>query len=150
MGRPIKCRLIEQPPIASIFKPSDINGINMEKVLVSLDEVEAIKLVDYMGLYQEEAAERMQVSRQTLGNTLRAARLKIADALINAKALHIGGGPCRVSDDRQFACDACQHLWTGPSSEGHAATCPHCGCTCVHRHDKCRRRASCLEEETKP
>ena len=56
---------------------------------LSLDEIEAIRLADYEGLYQEEAAARMKISRQTLGRILNEAHRKVAEALIQGKALKI-------------------------------------------------------------
>ena len=63
--------------------------IHLEEVLLSLDEFEAIRLADNEGLYHEEAAVRMNVSRATFGRILDNARGKVADAIINGKALKI-------------------------------------------------------------
>ena len=60
--------------------------------MLSLDEFEAIRLADLDGLYQEEAAGQLGVSRQTFGNILKAAHAKVADCLVNAKKLKIEGG----------------------------------------------------------
>lgn len=59
---------------------------------MTLDELEALRLADLDGLYQETAAARMGVSRQTFGNIIERAHRKVADALVNAKALRIEGG----------------------------------------------------------
>ena len=64
----------------------------LEEVNLTLDELEAIRLADLRGLYQEDAAKKMNVSRQTFGNIINSAHKKIADALLNAKALKIEGG----------------------------------------------------------
>jgi len=64
----------------------------LEEVNLTLDELEAIRLADLGGLYQEDAAKKMNVSRQTFGNIINLAHKKIADALLNAKALKIEGG----------------------------------------------------------
>ena len=64
----------------------------LEEVNLTLDELEAIRLADLGGLYQEDAAKKMNVSRQTFGNIINSAHKKIADALLNAKALKIEGG----------------------------------------------------------
>jgi uncharacterized protein len=63
--------------------------MHLEEVCLSLDELEAIRLADFEGLYHEEAAGRMKVSRQTLGRILSQARRKVAEALIEGKALKI-------------------------------------------------------------
>jgi hypothetical protein len=60
--------------------------------VVTLDEFEAIRLADREGLKQEEAAEKMQISRPTFGRVLEAARRKVADALVEGLPLRIGGG----------------------------------------------------------
>ena len=64
----------------------------LEEINLTLDELEAIRLADFDGLYQEDAAKKMNISRQTFGNIINSAHKKIADALINAKALKIEGG----------------------------------------------------------
>lgn len=87
--RPKKCRCIGCSPNASYFKPKGIPLFQLEEVCLRLDEIEAIRLADYEGLYQEEAAARMKISRQTLGRILNEARRKVAEALIQGKALKI-------------------------------------------------------------
>ena len=64
----------------------------LEEINLTLDELEAIRLADFDGLYQEDAAKKMNISRQTFGNIINSAHKKIADALLNAKALKIEGG----------------------------------------------------------
>jgi predicted DNA-binding protein (UPF0251 family) len=65
----------------------------LDEVRLSLDEFEAVRLADHAGLYQEKAARRMKISRQTFGNIVRAARGKIAGALVNGRALRVEIGP---------------------------------------------------------
>jgi len=65
---------------------------SLEEVILALDELEAVRLADLEGLYQEDAARKMNVSRQTFGNIVNSAHKKIADVLLNAKALKIEGG----------------------------------------------------------
>lgn len=60
--------------------------------MVSLDEFEAIRLADLEGLYQEEAAARMNVSRPTFGRIIESARRAVAEALVLGKQLRIEGG----------------------------------------------------------
>ena len=64
----------------------------LEEINLTLDELEAIRLADFEGLYQEDAARRMDISRQTFGNIINSAHKKIADVLLHAKALKIAGG----------------------------------------------------------
>jgi len=61
----------------------------LEEVTVSMDEIEALRLADYEGLYHEDAAVKMKISRQTFGRILNEARKKVAECLIKGKALRI-------------------------------------------------------------
>lgn len=74
---------------AKYFKPRGIPMGELEEVVLLADEVEAIRLADLEQLYQEDAALKMKVSRQTFGRIVETARSKIADALINGKALRL-------------------------------------------------------------
>jgi predicted Fe-Mo cluster-binding NifX family protein len=67
-------------------------------VTLHFDQAEAIRLADLEGLYQEAAALRMGVSRQTFGRIVESARRVVADAIINGKCLHIDGGEVIVED----------------------------------------------------
>lgn len=89
MARPLKCRLISCNPASGYFKPAGIPLRDLEEVILKMDEIEAMRLTDLEGLYQQEAAERMGISRQTIGNILNSAHAKVADALLNGKALRI-------------------------------------------------------------
>jgi len=64
-----------------------------------LDELEALRLADLEGLYQEQAAEKMGVSRPTFARILESARKKVAEALVKGKGLVIGGGPVKVEPE---------------------------------------------------
>jgi len=92
MPRPKCNRQICGVPDKNYFKPRGIPSADLEEVVLSLDEFEAIRLADYEQLYQEDAAVRMNISRQTFGRIIEAAHQKIADVLLNAKALKIEGG----------------------------------------------------------
>jgi len=63
--------------------------MDLEEVSISLDEFEAIRLADYEGLYHEDSADRMKISRPTFGRILNEARRKVADCLVKGKALKI-------------------------------------------------------------
>lgn len=89
MSRPKKCRCVNCCPDANYFKPKGIPFIHLEEVSLSLDELEAIRLADLEGLYHEKAAREMDVSRATFGRILDAARRKVAEAIVNGKALKI-------------------------------------------------------------
>ena len=92
MARPCKCRRVRCRPDTNYFKPRGIPVGELEEIKLNMDEVEAIRLADLGGLYQEQAAEKMEISRQTFGNIINSAHRKIADAIINTKTLKITGG----------------------------------------------------------
>lgn len=92
MTRPKTLRLIDTIPTVKWFKPTGIKMCDLEEVSLTFDEIEAVRLADLESLYQEKVAERMGVSRQTVGRILVAARKKIAEALVNGKAIRLEGG----------------------------------------------------------
>ncbi len=96
MPRPRQCRRVAGLPQATYYKPRGVPLAMLQCVELTVDEYEAIRLADLEHLYHEEAAERMNVSRQTFGRILDAARAKVADALVNGKALSIQGGPVEI------------------------------------------------------
>jgi predicted DNA-binding protein (UPF0251 family) len=85
--------VIAGKPAASIFKPTGIPMREIEEVVMTLDEFEALRQADLVGLYQEQAAEQMGVSRPTFSRIIESAHRKVADALVHGKALRIEGGP---------------------------------------------------------
>ena len=89
MARPVKRRRIDCVPVANYFKTAGIPLRDLEEIVLGLDELEAMRLTDLEKLYQQDAAEKMGVSRQTIGNILKSAHQKLADALLNGKALRI-------------------------------------------------------------
>lgn len=68
---------------------------DLDEITMTLDEFEALRLADLNGLYQEQAAAQMAISRPTFSRIVDAARRKVADALVHGKALRIEGGPVR-------------------------------------------------------
>ncbi len=86
----LKCRRnIEITLGVNYYKPMGVPIRLLDEVRIQLDEIESIRLADLEGLYQEDAAERMGISRQTFGRIIKEARMKIADALINGKIIRI-------------------------------------------------------------
>ena len=77
MSRPCRCRRIRCNPDTNYFKPRGIPLDMLEEVNLALDELEAVRLADWEGLYQEDAAKKMNISRQTFGNIIeRAHKIK--------------------------------------------------------------------------
>jgi len=98
----------------------------LEIITMTLDEYEAVRLADLEGLYQEDAAQRMGVSRQTFGRIVDAAHRKIAEALVHAKALEIKGGVIEMRNQRKFQCGDCRLTWEVPYGTGRPSGCPQC------------------------
>ena len=92
MPRPIRCRRIERLPVYCSFSPDDVTAA--ESVQVTIDEFEALRLLDDEGLTQESCAARMNIARTTVTAIYDSARRKVADALVHGKRLLITGGCC--------------------------------------------------------
>ncbi|MBR1714503.1 MAG: DUF134 domain-containing protein [Treponema sp.] len=101
MPRPIRCREIHSLPEFYSFIPEE--GWNGESVTMTIDELETIRLMDCAGLTQEEAGERMNVSRTTVTAVYETARKKIADCLLNGKRLVISGGSWHIKGEREIS-----------------------------------------------
>lgn len=93
MPRPEKVRRVCYRGAIDGFKPVGVPVSDLEAETLRLDELEALRLADVEGLYQEPAAEQMGVSRQTFARILSRARATVARALVDGKLLVIGDGP---------------------------------------------------------
>ena len=133
MARPINCRRVGSMPESNYFKPRGIPLSVLEEVVLTVDEFEAIRLADLEGLYQEKAAEKMSVSRQTFGRIIDSAHKKVAEALVKGKALKIEGGEFEMAAMRKFKCYDCQHSWGLPYGTGRPDNCPSCKSGNIHR-----------------
>ena len=117
MPRPIKCRMVASVPKVSYFKPAGIPMYQLSEVELTVEEVEALRLKDTECLDQTTCALQMEVSRSTFQRVLLSARSKIADALLNGKALKITGGnfsvephgKCIGNFDHQDPSHVCRH-----------------------------------------
>ncbi len=89
MARPIKPRKILFNPEVVYFKPRAVPLSTLKEINLTMDELEALRLCDLKDLEQEEAANKMKISQSTLGRILISARRKIAEALIEGKAIKI-------------------------------------------------------------
>ena len=103
MPRPPKCRRVAFLPDVTYFKPAGIPMRALEEVQLSVEEAEAIRLKDLESLDQEESAGMMKISRPTFQRVLASGRQKIADALLNGKAIRIEGGSFEMAFSR-FKC----------------------------------------------
>lgn len=102
MARPKRCRRIVSVPGTSYFKPRGIPLSALEEVVLSFDEFEAVRLADFEGLYQDQAAEKMGISRQTFGRIIESAHHKVAEAIVRGKALKIEGGAVEIACMNMF------------------------------------------------
>ncbi|MCX7984646.1 MAG: DUF134 domain-containing protein [Bacteroidetes bacterium] len=125
MARPYKERYVATPPQWKVFQPSEHCNAG-ERITITADEVEALRLADLYGYEQSEAAVAMNVSRQTFGRILERAHQKVADALIHAKALEIETGPVIRTRRRRIYCQSCRHDWIVPQKEVSSFQCPRC------------------------
>jgi len=92
MPRPIMRRNVWNQPHINYFKPAGIPVTELEEILLTLDELESIRLIDVENLTQDDAAKKMNVSQPTFSRILDSAHKKIAEALVKGKALRIEGG----------------------------------------------------------
>ena len=105
MVRPPKKRMIGQAPNFKVFKPAGIPVQQSTAIVLSVDEFEAIRLVDHEGLDHEGAASLMGVSRPTLSRIVDRARSKVAECLVKGQVLMIEGG--NVVMEERSRCGSC-------------------------------------------
>jgi predicted DNA-binding protein (UPF0251 family) len=134
MVRPQKDRRVAFNPEISYFKPRGIPMMQLEEVRLTVDEREAIRLSDLLGMSHEEAGRCMGVSRATFGRIIQKGRRAIADALINGKAINVEGGNYRIVDQaRIFKCESCNNTWQEEKGTGRPRRCPKCKQDNLHR-----------------
>lgn len=146
MPRPPKKRRICFQPEFKVFKPAGRPMRKSETIGLSLDEFEALRLVDMEGLYHEAAATQMGTSRATLGRILEIGREKVARALVHGLPLKISGGNVDICVEPRDECDACGTEITTENGRTEDTTCPDCG-ESVHPQVRLlceNRRYSCL------
>ena len=96
MPRPRIRRRVRGEPDVTYFKPAGVRLRHLEDSTISVDEFEAIRLKDLEELEQGKAAEKMGISQPTFHRLVLSARKKIADAIVNGKAIRIEGGDYKV------------------------------------------------------
>jgi predicted DNA-binding protein (UPF0251 family) len=97
MPRPRRCRRVGFQPDINYFKPAGVRLVDLEESILTVEELEAIRLNDLLELDQVESAKKMNISQPTFHRLLIEARKKIANALINGKAIRIQGGNFKFS-----------------------------------------------------
>lgn len=97
MPRPRKCRRVGFIPDNQSFHPQ---LTNCDEVVINIEEIEALRLSDYLEVEQDSAAESMNISRGTLQRILNSVRKKLADALIHGKTIRIDGGHYELTEGK--------------------------------------------------
>ena len=125
MGRPEIHRRVTAPPPFSRFKPAGVRAMRLEEVNLTLDEYEALRLADYDGMDHAAAAKTMSISRPTFSRLIARARKKVAELIVDGRALVIDGGQVHFSENL-IRCIECGTRFTSPiARSGHV--CPECG-----------------------
>lgn len=127
MSRPENNRIVSEPPLFEEFKPAGSLPGSHDQINLTLDEYEAFRLADYLGLMHEKAAEEMEISRSTFTRLIEKARKKIADFLVNGKTLDIEGGKIHFKHNI-IRCLGCGYMFK--TQIGHLfSECPECTST---------------------
>ena len=100
MSRPKKKRCIYNDPGLRYFKPRGIPLTELDIIRLGLDEYEAIRLSDLLGMSQIEAAKNMNISRGTYQRILKSAHSKIAEALDKNSAIELKGGNVEIKSPK--------------------------------------------------
>ncbi|NMA55604.1 MAG: DUF134 domain-containing protein [Firmicutes bacterium] len=128
MARPKKVRFVEFVPPVQVFKPVGVPRYDLEEIVLSLEELEAIRLRNLEDLEQEECAQRMSISRPTFQRILNQAYEKVARMLTEGLALRVEGGTYKLIERRR--CSACQQKFALPLGSGPETKedllCPKC------------------------
>ncbi len=140
MSRPKKVRKIRFDPDITYFKPRGVPLAELEDVAISLEELEAMRLVDLMDMNQTKAAEQMEISQSTLHRVLASGRKKIAEALVKGRAISVEGGDYEMVQGRGRGSGGAstgsgRGRMGGPyaAGPGGKCECPSCGNTVTHQ-----------------
>ena len=123
MPRRKRNRRIQVPPVIKGMSVFGVRGRKSNEVVLRLEEYEAIRLLDYQNLTQEQAAVHMDVSRPTLTRIYEEARNKVATAFVEGRDLIFKGGDIYFDKD-WYKCNTCQASFSNPNEE--EAQCPVC------------------------
>jgi predicted DNA-binding protein (UPF0251 family) len=124
MGRPKKKRFVSDEPGTFLLIPGDSDD-SSDPIELGHDEYEALRLVDYEGLFQDAAGELLGVSRQTVGRILQSARAKLAAAFVDGRPIRIEGG--EIEKMIHYICNDCGNEWLSFEGSSPAKHCPGCG-----------------------
>lgn len=123
MPRKKRNRRIQVPPVIKGMSVYGIRGRKSNEVILHIEEYEAIRLLDYQNLTQEEAAKFMDISRPTLTRIYEEARNKVATAFVEGRDILFRGGDIYF-DKNWFKCNSCQASFSNYSDKD--VVCPVC------------------------
>lgn len=124
--RPKRRRMLQEPPFNSGFVPSNGEYDTTEGIVLLYEEYEALRLSDYEGLSQEEAAQKMDVSRPTFTRIYKATREKIATAFVENKQIFIDGGNVDFQAS-WYRCHNCGSVFKSREKGEEDGVCRVCG-----------------------
>ena len=127
MPRHKRIRKIFFQPDVTYFRPRGILLSNLEEITISFDEIEAVRLIDSEGIEQSQAGKKMGISQSTLSRLLKTARKKLANAIINGKAIKIQGGDFKMEFPRGRGLGRGAGRGQGGFGAGGFCVCPKCG-----------------------
>ncbi len=165
MPKPKKVRAVQFKPEITYFKPRGVLMSELSEVQLAVEELEALRLLALEEMNQTEAAEKMKVSQSTFHRILKSAQKKLADALVNGKAIQVKGGDYIMANLRQgsgrggrgrgagrgAAAGGGRGRMGGPKSAGPGGSCvcPGCGHEVAHQAGVPCMNKSCPECGTK-
>lgn len=118
MARPKKTRIVCRVPQTAEFNSNGGDTVNM-----TVDEYEALRLIDYMELTQKECSRQMRVARTTVTAVYESAKYKMSDSIVNNKAIKIDGGDYQLCSNSEFCCGHCGQSRCGKCNHGKCDLC---------------------------
>jgi len=122
MPRPPRNRKVCTPPKMTGFKPYGLNKCSSQPIILSYDEFEGLKYINYDNLQQGEAAAKMEISRPTFSRLYQSALKKIATAFVEGKTIEIEGGNIQFTNE-WLRCRICYKLINGRKNHEQCAEC---------------------------
>ena len=126
MPRPRRLRRVGFFPGTTYFKPSGVRLTELEDVVLTVDEFEAVRLKDFLQMDQEKSAKKMNISQPTFHRLVLCARKKMADALVNGKAIKIEGGMYKMATRPGRGTEARGRMGRGFGGPPDMCVCPSC------------------------
>ena len=126
MPRNKAIRTLNELPVVKGFRPLWLRQNYRQAVTIQLEEYESLRLIDYENLTQEQAAERMNVSRPTVTRIYEQARKKVTQAIVEGRSFFIEGGEIELRGEHYF-CEKCRHKFIFKKNEKIPEVCPECG-----------------------